>query len=209
MNNLDQATLDDLADTLALRIQDLRTQGLLKETETLLNLDYTSQAAQAPFLFDMARGILHRNHCTAIPPGSGSTLYAVWELTDGDKELACAICRPESGEQSQLDTEGTSDILFGIVSFLDQFSAVLRERGKEYRNANTGSALVAQVEKLTACFDQTDWASLIPEPPQNVPTEHIAFASEKRQPATAFPRQRSRRPGRRPRSEEPLSAVYL
>ena len=102
-----------------------------------------------------------------------------------------------------------ADILFGIVSFLDQFSAVLRERGKEYRNANTGSALVAQVEKLTACFDQTDWASLISEPPQNVPTEHIAFASEKRQPATAFPRQRSSRPRRRPGSEEPLSAVYL
>src|SRR5207302_11368432 len=118
MSNLEHTSLEHLADTLALRIQELRSKGLLKETETLLNLDYTSQAARAPFLFDMARGVLHRNHCTAIPPGSGTTLYAVWELTDGDKELACAICRPESGEQCQLDREGTSDILFGIVSFL-------------------------------------------------------------------------------------------
>lgn len=209
MSNLEHKSLEDLADTLALRIQELRTKGLLKETETLLNLDYASQAAQAPFLFDMARGLLHRNHCTAIPTSSRSTLYAVWELTDGDEELACPTCCPQSGEQLQLQTAGTSDTVFGIISFLDQFSSVLRERGKEYRASNRGSPLVAQVEKLAAYFDQTNWDFLNPEQSQNLSTEPINSATQKPQPKTAFSRQRLRRGKRSFGSRKPLAAVYL
>lgn len=81
-----------LADALALRVQELRSRGFVNETATLLSLDYASQAAQAPYLFDMADGILHRGRCAAIPNGSKSTLYAVWELKEGDAKLACPIC---------------------------------------------------------------------------------------------------------------------
>lgn len=84
--------LAHLADTVALRVQKLRSAGLLRETATLLNLDYTSQAAQAPYLFDIARGLLHRKHCAAMPNGSRSTFYAVWELRKGDEKLACPTC---------------------------------------------------------------------------------------------------------------------
>jgi hypothetical protein len=148
MNNGEQRSLEDLADTLALRVQELRSKGLLKETETLLNLDYTSQAAQAPFVFDMAGGILHRNHCNAVPHGSRSTLYAVWELREGDETPACPICSPRSGEQPQVQTESALDLFFGILSFVDQFSSILRERGKQYRHSHRESPLVFRVEKL-------------------------------------------------------------
>jgi hypothetical protein len=148
MNNGEDRSLDHLADSLALRVQELRSNGLLKETETFLNLDYTSQAAQAPFLFDMAGGILHRNYCTAVPNGSRSALYAVWELGEEDKERACPICCPQSVEQPPVQTESASDLLFGIISFVDQFSSILRERGKQYRQSHRERPLVLRLEKL-------------------------------------------------------------
>lgn len=103
MSEWRQRHLENLADALLLHVQKLRSSGFLKETATLLNLDYASQAAQAPYLFDMARGILHRKHCAALPHGSRSTLYALWELREGDDKLACPICCCPSGEQSQLE----------------------------------------------------------------------------------------------------------
>jgi hypothetical protein len=148
MNNGEQRSLEQLADTLALRVQELRSNGLLKETEALLNLDYTSQAAQAPFLFDMAEGILHRNHCTAVPNGSRSTIYAIWELREGEETSACPICCPHSGAQPRVPTESTSDLLFGIISFVDQFSSILRERGKQYRHSHRETTFVVRAERL-------------------------------------------------------------
>lgn len=91
-----------MADTLALRAQDLRTRGLLTETATLLSLDYASQAAQAPYLFNMADGILHRSYCAVVRNGSRSTLYATWELREGDEKLACPSCCPQSGAQPRI-----------------------------------------------------------------------------------------------------------
>jgi hypothetical protein len=148
MNNGEQRSLEGLADSLALRVQELRSNGLLKETEALLNLDYSSQAAQAPFLFDMAEGILHRNHCTAVPNGSRSTLYTIWELREGEETSACPICHPHSGAQPRVPTESTSDLLFGIISFVDQFSSILRERGKQYRHSHWEKPMVLRVERL-------------------------------------------------------------
>lgn len=140
--------LEDLADTLALRVQELRSNGLIKDTEALLNLDYTSQAAQAPFLFDIAGGILHRNGCDAVPNGSRSTLYALPEIREGDEKLACPICRPQSAPPPKVQTESASDLLFGIISFVDQFGLILRERGKQYRRSHNEKPLVVKVERL-------------------------------------------------------------
>lgn len=142
--NGEQNGLEDLADTLALRVQELRSKGIVKDA--LLNLDYASQAAQAPFLFDIAGGVLHRNGCNAVPNGSRSTLYAVSELKDGDEKLACPICSPQSASQPKVQTESTSDLLFGIISLVDQFSSILRERGRAYRISRRQSLLVARIE---------------------------------------------------------------
>lgn len=102
MSDRKDGRLDRLADTLALRAQELRSRGLLNDTATLLSLDYASQLAQAPYLFDMADGILHRSRCAAVPSGSRSTLYAVWELRDGDEKLACPSCCPQFDAQPQI-----------------------------------------------------------------------------------------------------------
>lgn len=144
----EQQGLEDLADTLALRVQELRSKGILKETDALLNLDYSSQAAEAPFLFDIAGGVLHRNGCNAVPNGSRSTLYAVSELGEGDEKLACPICCPQSDPQPKVQRESASDLLFGIISFVDQFSSVLRERGKQYRRSHREKSMVVRVERL-------------------------------------------------------------
>lgn len=92
MSERKQSRLENFADILVLRVQKLRSSGFLRETPTLLNLDSASQAAQAPYLFDMACGVLHRDHCTAIPDSCKTTLYPVWELREEDEKLACAIC---------------------------------------------------------------------------------------------------------------------
>jgi hypothetical protein len=170
--------LDELADSLSLRIQELRGQGLLTETEPLLNLDYTSQAAQAPFLFDMARAMVHRNHCAAIPDSSKSTLYAVWELSAGDRQMACPVCRPHLAAPPPAETEQISNLLLGIVSFLDQFASVLRERGKEYRQSDKGNALVTQLEKLFADFARTDGYLQNVAHAFNLPGEPLSNPSE-------------------------------
>jgi hypothetical protein len=146
MSNRKKRGRDRLADTLALRVQELRSSGLLNETVTLLSLDYASQSAQAPYLFDMADGILHRNPCAAAPNGSRSTLYAVSELREEDEKLLCRVCFPQSGE-SALQTGSASDTFLGIISFLDQFRSIFRERGRESRISHTQ---VAKKQKLAS-----------------------------------------------------------
>jgi len=108
MSEWKQRRLENLADTLAFRVQALHYSSFLRETDTLLSLDYASQAAQAPYLFDMAGGILHRGHCRAVPDGSRSTLYAVWELREGDEKLACPRCCPQSSLRAQGQAESAA-----------------------------------------------------------------------------------------------------
>jgi hypothetical protein len=147
MSDRKERSLDRLADTLALRAQELRSRGLVSETATLLSLDYASQRAKAPYLFDMADGILHRKHCAAALNGSTSTLYAVWELREGDQKLACPVCSPHSGESALIDTGSASDTFLGIISSVDQFRSIFRERGRESRISH---AQVAKKQKLAS-----------------------------------------------------------
>lgn len=83
-----------LVDTVGLRIQDLHASGKLPGDQPLLRIDNRERARAAPYQFDAAKGQLHRAGCRAIPPGSHSALYAVWEVKAEDAALACARCRP-------------------------------------------------------------------------------------------------------------------
>ena len=148
MSERQQRRLENLADTLALRVQTLRSTGFLRETDTLLSLDYASQAAQAPYLFDMAGGILHRNHCPVVPDSSSSTLYALSDLREEDEKLACPICWPQLSADSRVPTNGTSEIFSGAMSYPNQFSSILRERRKDYHISHRESGLVAKAAKF-------------------------------------------------------------
>ncbi|MGZ6013213.1 MAG: hypothetical protein ACXWK0_15325, partial [Caulobacteraceae bacterium] len=83
-----------LIDAIGLQIQDLHAAGRLNDEQPLLRIDNREQARQAPFQFDAAGGLLHRADCKAIPAGSRSALYGVWEVGTEDPRLACPRCEP-------------------------------------------------------------------------------------------------------------------
>src|SRR4051812_47391672 len=146
MNSLAEGTLEHFADLLALRIQQLRMEGLLDGEEALLNLDCAADAAEAPFQFDMVQAKLHRTGCAAIPPSSRSTLYAVRQMKGDDQNLACLSCLPKEAGNQVAKTDDMSDLVLGVLSIVDQFSSVLRQRGKEYRKSSAGQAVVQKME---------------------------------------------------------------
>jgi hypothetical protein len=46
------------------------------------------------------------------------------------------------------DSGLSSDLLYGVLSVVNQFSSVLRERGKEYRASREGKVLGEQIETM-------------------------------------------------------------
>jgi len=139
-----------LGDQLAVYLQELREEGKLKGDHPLLRIDNATEAAKAPYQFDTVRARLHRNGCTAIPRGSRSALLARWDVSPEESKLGCRICRPLPTGRTTMERNLASDILFGVVSILDQFGNVLRERGKEYRNSAQGRELANGLEGLYA-----------------------------------------------------------
>ncbi len=161
-----------LVDTVGLRIQELHASGQLPGDQPLLRIDNRDQARQAPFQLDAAQGMLHRTGCRAIPPGSRSALYGVWEIGAEDPALACPRCnpvvRPEAKAEQKAEEarphaearpearpaeakpqdERSVDLLFGLLSVVSQFGSVLRERGQEYRKSRAGTAIGARIDKI-------------------------------------------------------------
>jgi hypothetical protein len=135
-----------LADDLALRVQDLHRKGKVRDVHPLLRIDQRREAAHAPFQFDAASGRVHRNGCAAIPESSRSALYGFWEFHADNAHLACRRCKPipiptrQRKRRASRDVPA-SDLLYGLLSLLDQFGGVLRERGREYRGSSDGQGL--------------------------------------------------------------------
>lgn len=94
-----------LVDTIGLRIQELHASGKLAGDQPLLRIDNSGQARQAPFQFDAARGQLHRTGCRAIPAGSRSALYGVWEVGTESKAVACQRCNPLGKQTAAAEPE--------------------------------------------------------------------------------------------------------
>jgi hypothetical protein len=150
-------------DRLALELQSLYQQGKIDSELGLLRIDYSEQAAAAPFCFDMVHGTLHRNGCPAIPEASASALYAVWRPGAGAEAVACSSCRPVHSDPPEgrgMSDDRGSDIVYGLVSILDQFGSVLKERGREYRKSNRGRQLTRDFDQLLDTLDQTQREAL-------------------------------------------------
>ena len=162
-----------LIDAIGLQIQDLHAAGRLNDEQPLLRIDNREQARQAPFQFDAAGGLLHRADCKAIPAGSRSALYGVWEVGTEDPALACPRCeplgkingapRPQAAPQPQAaepkerpQDDHTVDVLYGLLSVVSQFGGVLRERGQEYRRSRAGAALGERVTKIYAGVNERE-----------------------------------------------------
>jgi hypothetical protein len=116
----------------------------LRQERPLLRIDNLDEAAQAPFQFDAAAGRLHRRGCRSIPARSRLALYGVWRIGAEERKLACPRCQPVPMEKEPEDRSDATDILFGLISLIDQFGSVLRERGREYRNSEDGRRLSHQ-----------------------------------------------------------------
>lgn len=151
MNNIRNLELGDL---IAIKIQKLRMEGKIDGDKTLLKIDYRKEAAKAPFQFDIVNAKIHRTSCNVIPSDSRSALYALWEIPLNEEKYACKKCKPESVKDIKMEKNITSDILFGFMSIIDQFSSVLTERGKEYRNSSQGRKTEHDIENLLTNLDQ-------------------------------------------------------
>ncbi|HEY2662137.1 MAG TPA: hypothetical protein VGI79_20625 [Caulobacteraceae bacterium] len=142
----------ELVDAVGLHIQELHARGRLHGTEPLLRIDNREQARAAPYQFDAARGQLHRTGCPAIPPGSMSALYGVWQIGPDEESLACPRCnpmlKPDEKTEPKPHDDLPRDLLYGLLSVISQFGGVLRERGQEYRHSRAGAQLGGQIEKI-------------------------------------------------------------
>jgi hypothetical protein len=143
----------EIGDNIALKIQELKKKGKIDDRQPLLRIDYRSEAARAPLIFDIAKGKLHRANCRAIPKDSKAALYGIWEFEDADIKLVCNKCKPDMEKRGRVDKDKFSDMMYGFLSILDQFGSVLNERGKEYRNSDRGKALEKAFETVTSSLD--------------------------------------------------------
>jgi hypothetical protein len=142
-------------DRAAIMLQRLRSQGRLADDQPLIRLDYRHQAQGAPFRFDSTRGILHRRDCGAIPADARSAIYAVWQVTDDDRSHTCRKCRPAPAADGRQRLT-TTDLVFGLLSIVDQFGTILFERGKEFRQSSRGRELE---QSLSGMFEDLDKAN--------------------------------------------------
>jgi hypothetical protein len=130
-----------LYDQAALAVQELRGQQRLGGPDFLFRIDNHVEAAQAPFQFDAANCIVHRQGCGAIPASARSALYGFWKIGPEEQKLACKRCRPVPDDQQQAEDSERTDLLYGLISVVDQFAGVLKERGKDYQNTTGGQEL--------------------------------------------------------------------
>jgi hypothetical protein len=145
----------DPGDLVALELQRLLSSGLVDPDQPLLRIDYRREAKTAPFQFDMVNGRLHRNGCPAIPVTCSDALYAVWDPGVDLEFVACGQCRPSAVEVQGMSQDKTLDVLYGLISIVDQFGSVLKERGKEYRSSAKGQKLAEDLNGMFSALDQT------------------------------------------------------
>ena len=136
----------DLVDRIALELQRLRAANSIDD-RPLLRVDNRRQAEEAPYQFDIVRSVLHRTHCSAIPKRSRTALYALWDIQPDDLKYACPRCKPAMAEAQRNGTD-SMDLLYGLLSVLDQFSAILSERGREFRASERGKQMEATVTRV-------------------------------------------------------------
>jgi hypothetical protein len=142
-----------LVDRAALALQRLPHGKAAPDELPLVGIDNADANAQAPFRYDSASGTLHRSTCRAIGKEARSSLYAVWRMEPEESVKTCGKCKPMP-EHSKTQEFATSDILFGLVSIVDQFGTVLFERGREYRKSIRGKELEKSLSGILKELDR-------------------------------------------------------
>lgn len=155
------AAAEPLGDVIALKIQELRRHQ--REPRPLLRIDNRAEAAEAPFQYDTVNARLHRRGCRAIPNSSRTALYGLWRIPAHVRAYECATCRPRDGgdeDEEPMNRDGMTDYVFGVLSVLDQFGSVIRERGREFRNSEEGRQLKAGLDGFYRGLEERERATL-------------------------------------------------
>ena len=147
-----------LGDVLALKVQELRSRQ--DDPRPLLRIDNRAEAAAAPFQFDTVASRLHRNGCRAIPSTSRTALYGLWQVPPQVQRHACPVCRPGADEEAEMAKDAATDYVYGLLSVLDQFGGVIRERGREFRESQEGQALTAGLDGVYRNMEERERATL-------------------------------------------------
>ncbi|MCP5072693.1 MAG: hypothetical protein GY947_05270 [Rhodobacteraceae bacterium] len=133
---------------IALKIQEFKSAQKLQGNQPLLKINNREEEVKAPYQFDPAKGRIHRTGCRSIPESSNSALYSLWEFGAQDQELACPQCKPAPEETKRDNPHIAMDLFYGLLSVADQFSGVIRERGREFRNSSEGQRMSADLEGM-------------------------------------------------------------
>ncbi len=151
----------------------IAVQGLCREEgrggwNTLVRIDNRAETGKAPYRFDVVHGVVHREGCPALTEDARSASYGLTRIAADDGAGRCRRCRPmpeqrEAGGNGTLETQAGEtqagetqagerkagpDLLFGLVSVLDQFGSVLKERGKDYRETEEGRKIGAELARF-------------------------------------------------------------
>jgi hypothetical protein len=153
-------TVTDLGDRVALELQRLFQSGRTGTDQGLLRIDFREEAAKAPFCFDMATGKLHQPGCVSLAASSGRARYGLWHPGSELRRLACERCRPSAREDAAVSDDAGSDIIYGVLSLVDQFRSVLKERGREYRNSPRGRQVSKDLGRLIPILSHAQRASV-------------------------------------------------
>jgi hypothetical protein len=155
------AAVEPLGDSIALSIQELRRRQ--SRPRPLLRIDNRNEAAGAPFQFDTACALLHRRDCKAIPKGSRTALYGLWQIPAQAKQYACPVCKPsidDDADETVPPRDAVTDYVYGFLSVLDQFGSVIRERGREFRESEEGRQLKAGLDGFYRTLEDRERATL-------------------------------------------------
>ncbi len=150
-----------LVEQAAIAIQALYRERGRGEWNTLLRIDNREETEAAPYRFDAVRGVVHRRGCRAIPEDACSASYGLWRIGPEDGIKRCRRCRPMPESQARdekvkSEAKAGPDLLFGLVSVLDQFGSVLQERGKDYRKTEEGRKIGAELARFYRALGQRE-----------------------------------------------------
>lgn len=137
--------LRPVSDQIAVALQGLRhvAHGSF---DALVRIDNRAAERNAPFQFDAVTGLVHRRGCRAIPPSA--PLFGLASVSRDQLSRACKRCKPMPEPPPDTKVADRSNMLFGLVSLVDQFAGVLKERGKDYRLTPDGQHLGTQIDEV-------------------------------------------------------------
>jgi hypothetical protein len=147
-----------IGEILALKLQELRRSQ--DDPRPLVRIDNRAEAAVAPFQFDAAAACLHLRGCRAIPSSSRTAVYGLWRIPPQALRYLCQVCHPQADGEREMAREGSIDYIYGLLSVLDQFGSLIRERGREYRESEEGQQLRAGLDDVYRRLEDQERATL-------------------------------------------------